>query len=653
MSQSIYFTTPIFYANGKPHAGHIYALCLVDILKKHFKQRGYHTRLLTGMDEHGEAVEEKAKEAGIPCQEWVDEMARGWLHVIDSFQIDYDVFQRTTDPNHVKNVKQILSECHKKGDIYFGEHEGHYCVKCESFLVDSELDADKNCLVHKLRTEHRKEGNYFFRTQKYKEKVRALIESGAIVFQDRYKNELLGMLDSITTDLSISRPKSRLTWGIELPFDSDHVTYVWFDALPNYTSGLGGIDICRTSPYWKNAYHIVGKDILKFHGIFWPSMCLSLDLPIAKVLVTGWLLKDGHKMSKSLNNVFSVDDIQHYGSDAFKNYAFRTSAVGEDLDINLKSYVDLYNGCLSNGIGNLASRVLTLAKKTFDEGFPDLEKRYYCEDVQDLLKTCETTFTEVSKEFQEMKLHNVLGIIGALIGKCDRFITIAKPWEFKKEDERLIEVLIACLCVVRTVCYLSYPFFPEKMQQIFDVIGEPDLCEKSLFAHPSLQCHLVKGYIIAKVPRLFDRIEMKADVIPLVESVASEVKKKEPSHHKESASNQVSSSKVTATIQDFQKISLVVGTVLSAEVVEGSDKLLKLGISLGDYGTRQVFSGIRASVKPEEMVNRKVIVVENLEPRKMRFGTSEGMVIASLLQQDEKVFPIFIDDEFKEGALLS
>ncbi|MBX9702691.1 MAG: class I tRNA ligase family protein, partial [Silvanigrellaceae bacterium] len=246
-----YFTTPIYYANGKPHAGHVYATLLVSILKKHYLTRGFLVKSLTGLDEHGEAVQEKAHEMGLTPQGLVDAMAQDWQKDFAALNLDFDIFLRTTSPSHINNVQQILSHCYKNEDIYFGEHEGHYCVKCEGFLTTSERDENHFCLIHKRKTEARKEGNYFFKISKYKKILLELISQGHIVEQERYKNELLNMLESFQGDLSISRPKSRLTWGIDLPFDSEHVTYVWFDALPNYVTGIGGLCEAKESKYWQ------------------------------------------------------------------------------------------------------------------------------------------------------------------------------------------------------------------------------------------------------------------------------------------------------------------------------------------------------------------------------------------------------------------
>jgi methionyl-tRNA synthetase len=379
-----FFTTPIYYANGNPHAGHVYATILTSILKTHYVQRGMNVKFLTGLDEHGEAVQDKAKELGIEPQKLVDEMSVLWKNEFKRFGINNDIFIRTTDKDHIKNVSDILNYCYKKGDIYFGEHEGYYCVKCEGFLSNNERDENNYCLVHKRPTELRKEKNYFFRTSKYRNQLKEFISQGKITQQGHYINELLAMLNCLEGDLSISRPKTRLSWGVELPFDTDHVAYVWFDALPNYITGIGGLDAARTSEYWKNVHHILGKDILKFHGIFWPAMCLSLDLPLPKLLVTGWLLKDSHKMSKSLGNVVSVDQILHYGRDMFVNYVYRVTNPGDDIDISWKYYFERYNSDLANGVGNLLSRTLTMIEKYFSKTIPKFNREYLLDEQKEI-----------------------------------------------------------------------------------------------------------------------------------------------------------------------------------------------------------------------------------------------------------------------------
>lgn len=643
-----YFTTPIYYANGSPHAGHIYATTLAGILKQHYTHRGFATRFLTGLDEHGEAVQEKAKEKNLEPQSLVDEMAVEWTRVFASFQINYDVFLRTTSAEHVRNVQAILTHCHQKGDIYFGEHEGYYCVKCEGFLNSSERDENNFCLIHKRATELRKEKNYFFKMSNYRAQLKELIAQKKIVAQERYVNELMSMLENMEGDLSISRPKSRLTWGIELPFDTEHVAYVWFDALPNYVTGIGGLQAAHTSPFWQNAHHILGKDILKFHGIFWPAMCLSLGIAVPKLLVTGWLLKDGHKMSKSLGNVFSVTDITHYGKDMFVNYVFRVANPGEDIDISLKSYTDRYNADLANGIGNLLARTLTMVEKYCDGVLPTFESEaFHPTEHTPIAARVEEVFNSVEKAFDEFRIADALNEISTLVSLADKHITRMKPWELAKKSDYEIQttlknVLAFSVALLRSIGFLSAAFFPQKMQELLVSLGEENTKPEVFFTHGRNFFGIHSGFKVTHIPKLFERFE--APISAASNKIEKNMEPNTPAAVPSPAEHFIQ-------IQDFSKVALRVATVVRAEQVEGSDKLLRLVVSLGTLGERQVFSGIKEWVKPEDIVNRKVIIVSNLAPRKMKFGMSEGMLLTAEGLGGE-VCPVYLGENLAEGSTL-
>jgi methionyl-tRNA synthetase len=645
-----YFTTPIYYASGDLHAGHHYCTLLTGVLSAHYRHRGMDVRMLTGMDEHGEKIEEAAKSAGLAPQQYVDALAERWKKQMADLDLEYDIYLRTSSKEHEANVQNILQTCFDNGDIYFGKHEGDYCVGCESFLTPSQMDEQKNCLDHKRPTEHRVEENYFFRTTKYRHQVIELLKSGRLTSNQRYINELVGIAQSMESDLSISRPKSRTTWGIELPFDRKHVTYVWFDALPNYVTGIGGIETARTSPYWANCCHVLGKEITRFHLIFWPAMLLSMGLPIPRMLIHGWLLSDSFKMSKSLGNATRLDS---FGRDTFANTVLRLINPGEDLEVSIRTLIERHNADLANGIGNLLARTLGMIEKYFNKSIPSFSPAHSGETEQQLVARAEALPGKVCEAFDAFRVADALNLIWELIAATDKYISDQKPWVLARDTSadgmaKLGNTLAHAIGSLRVVGLLAAPFFPKKMTNLLDSIGEPSADLSGAIERARSFTAIKSGFVFGDIPKLYMRLEIPEDVLAAESAKSSDKPATAAPAAKPAAASDASA---TIAIDDFLKVDMRVATVLTAEHVAGSDKLLQLRVSLGELGTRTILAGIRQWVKPEEIANRKVIVVANLAPRKMKFGTSEGMLLATDTQ-DGTVSPMYVGEDLKEGARL-
>lgn len=513
--QQIYFTTPIYYVNARPHLGHSYTTILGDVLKKHFVQRGMKVTYLTGTDEHGEKIEQIAKKEGRSPREYVDEIAADFKETWKKLEIDFDIFYRTSAPEHYKKVQHALQTLKDKGDIVFREYEGNYCVGCERFLTDQELTEKGLCPDHLTKPEPRKEANYFFLMSKYQDKLIAHIESHPEFIQpSHFRNEVLSFLKQPLTDLSISRPKSRLQWGIELPFDPKHVTYVWFDALLNYLNAVGWPDALDEAK-WKSTHHLIAKDILKPHGVYWPTMLMALDVPLYKSLyVSGYWLRGESKMSKSLGNVIRPLEMEEkYGRETLRFFLLREMSYGLDSSFTLEGYVQAVNAYLANGIGNLASRVMTLAAKNFKGSFAE-------KDLTDLdrvtLSEREITLKKWNEGFSELKFQNAMKAWGDLVTRADLYINETKPWALAKSAaagdtlamDRLQVVMGVSLQLLEAIAILIWPVLPRASSELLRTLGletgkVPDLAgvtgQRFSYALPG------------EVPKLFMRVQMPTE----------------------------------------------------------------------------------------------------------------------------------------------
>jgi methionyl-tRNA synthetase len=641
MSRTEYLTTPLYYVNAQPHMGHAYTTIVADVQARYHRLAGVDTYLLTGTDEHGEKIFTAAAEAGEPPQAFVDRVAHRFTEAWQVLRISHDDFIRTTEARHIAVVTQVLQQVYDQGDIYFDEYEGLYCVGCERFLTDREL-VDGKCNDHKTVPEKRKEGNYFFRMDKHREWLANHIRSTPdFIRPERYANEVLSILSEPIGDLSMSRPRTRVPWGIGLPWDDDHVTYVWFDALLNYVSALGYPDGELFARYWPCSHHFIGKDILKTHAIFWPTMLRAMGVPLyAGLNVGGFLMgDDGQKMSKSLGNVVDPFDLAtRYSPDALRYYLVKDVPYGQDSAVGEVALVKRYNADLANDLGNLASRARALLLRHLDGQLPVPEQT---EADQGVIDTGTGLAAHVGEQVGNLRFYAALEEIMQFVRQLNRYFNDEQPWVLAKSEEtkpRLGTVLYNCVEGMRIASILLEPALPGKAVQLRESLALPagDLESTETWGRAP-----VGARIPAEAELLFPKAELPESEAP----AEPEPKKKKKKGTKESVGEEEQSSQIN--IDDFARVELRIAEVLACEAVPKTDKLLHLRLSLGDLGERTVVSGIAGSYAPEDLPGRRVILVANLKPAKLRGILSEGMILAAedaegnlaLVQPDQDMVP--------------
>lgn len=592
MAGKFYITTPIYYVNDKPHIGHAYTTILADVLSRYHRAEGEDVFFLTGLDEHGQKVQQAAEERGIDPKDHCDEMAPRFLELWEKLHISNDDFIRTTEDRHVKVVQDILQIVYDNGDIYEDEYEGLYSVSEERFITEKEAESGDFRDIKKL-----KEKNYFFKMSSYQQGLIDHINNNPDFIQPEHrKNEVLGFLRNPLGDLCISRPKSRLNWGIDLPFDTNYVTYVWFDALINYVTATGfGANDDSYSKWWPAEYHLIGKDILTTHCVYWPTMLLSAKMPLPKsIFAHGWWLMGDSKMSKSLGNVVNpLDLIEEYGVDPVRYYLMREMVLGQDANFTMESFIRRYNSDLANDFGNLLSRVSKLIEKNFDSVVPDPGENTDAENV--IQNAAEKVIASIHTLIEEMKIHDALEETLQFIRGVNKYMEQQAPWKLVKEDKTAAgRVLYTAAEALRIGTLLLEPIMPHRTEIVLETlsVSKRELNWGGLKAGIKLKQH----------PPLFPRIDVKKEKIEEKEKFID--------------------------YDDFKKLGLKTAEILAAEKVEGADKLYKLQIKMGNE-EQQIVSGIADHYTPEELIGKMVVVVSNLEPATIRGVESKGMLLAA------------------------
>src|ERR1700720_2985568 len=658
--EKFYLTTPIYYTNGLPHIGHTYTTVVADVIRRYKCMRGYDVVMTTGTDEHGVNVERAAKKAGGPESEFVAKMADAWRALWDELGIPADEFVRTTDLKHVRTVQWLFKLCKENGYVYKGHYTGQYCIYDNAFVNDAK--PGDNCPDCGRPLETVTEENYFFKLSSFQKPLLDFYKKNPGFIQpDTRRNEIISFVEGGLKDLSITRTTIR--WGLPVPGEEPHVFYVWFDALTAYLSAVGGPNYEKVG-YWPADLHLVGKEIIRFHAVYWPAFLMAAGLPLPKqIWAHGWLLMDSAKMSKSLGNVVRPRPIVHVlGMDALRYYLLRETVFGQDGNFSYDALVQRYNSDLANGLGNLASRTAAMIEKNNGGKIPK-PAAFQPQDTA-LATKAQEVIGEVLEQYDKLGFSLALEEIWSLIAATDKYLTTEHPWSLgdsEADQQRRATILWTTAEVLRIVTVLTYPVLPESTAKVWTLLGQSGQLGAVNLEGLSWG-QLKPGTPLGKSQTLFPRIE-KTEAIERMESMEKEAQNApSPVTTPAPASAPGASAAASAAgaqaapekigIEDFAKVEMRVGQIKTAERIVGADKLLKLTVDIGTE-IRQICAGIAQFYEPEKLIGRKVAVVVNLAPRKLRGVESNGMIVAaSVGPEGRPVLAGFPDEDVEIGARL-